>query len=343
MLASDAPVQCPITSREERQMHKALICAAMATLLAVATSASAQNYPVRPVRLIVPSSPGGTSDFLGRLLAHRLGEALGQQFVVENRPGASSAIGADVVAKSAPDGYTLLISPAALAINPSMYAKLPFDTRRDFAPISLIVETGNVLVVHPSVPARSVEELVALARKRPGSLVAASPGLGGSPHMAAELFKIMAGVDVLIVSYKGSGPGVIALLSGEVSFMFTTPPSAIAFVKAGRLRPLGVTTRARIPALPNVPTLAEAALPGFEATQWFGLLAPAGTPRPIVDRLYQETLRAIRTMEFKERFAVEGLEPVGSKPEEFAAFIDSELDKWAKVIKSAGIKPQGGN
>lgn len=322
-------------------MRETLLIAAAVTLLAVTADGFAQNYPARPVRLVVPSSPGGTSDFLGRLLAQKFGERLGQPVFVENRPGASSAIGADAVAKAAPDGYTLLISPAALAINPSMYAKLPFDAQRDFAPISQIVETGNVLVVHPSVPARGVKEFIVLARKQPGSLTAASPGLGGSPHMAAELFKIMAGVDVLIVSYKGSGPGVIALLSGEVSFMFTTPPSALTHIRSGRLRALGVTTKTRIRALPDVPTLAEAALPGFEATQWFGLLAPAGTSRSIVDRLYQETLHAIGQADAKKRIAVEGLDPVGSKPEEFAAYIRSETSKWARVIKAAGIRPQG--
>jgi tripartite-type tricarboxylate transporter receptor subunit TctC len=317
----------------------ALVSAAIATLFAA--SALGQNYPVRAVKLIVPSSPGGTSDILGRLLAQKLGEALGQQVVVENRPGASSAIGADAVAKSASDGYTLLISPAALAINPHMYARLPFDAQRDLAPVSLVVQTGNLLSVHPSLPARSVKELIALARKNPGKLACASPGLGGSPHMAAELLRIMAGIDFLIVSYKGSGPGTIALLSGEVSFMFSTPPSAMPFVRAGRLRALAVTTRTRMPGLPEVPSLHEAALPGFEATQWFGLLAPAGTPRPVIDRLHQETARAIRTPDMRERFAAEGLEPVGSTPDEFAAYIHAELVKWAKVIKAAGISPLG--
>ena len=302
---------------------------------------AAQQYPARPVRLIVPSSPGGGSDILGRLLAHKLGEGLGQQVVVENRPGASSAIGADAVAKSAPDGYTVLISPAALAINPHMYAKLPFDTRRDLAPVSLIVQTGNLLSAHPSLPVRSVKDLIALARKAPGKLACASPGLGGSPHMAAELFRLTAGIDFLVVPYKGSGPGTIALLSGEVSFMFSTPPSAIPFVKTGRLRALGVTTRTRMPGLPNVPTLAEAGLAGYEAVQWFGLLVPAGTPRPIIERLYRETLNAINTPDMKERLISEGLEPVGSKPDEFAAYIQAELLKWGKVIQAAGIKPQG--
>lgn len=309
----------------------ALLCAGTA----------AQQYPARPVRLIVPSSPGGTSDILGRLLAQKFGEGLGQQVVVENRPGASSAIGAEFVARSAPDGYTLLISPAALAINPHMYAKMPFDTRRDLAPVSLIVQTGNLLSAHPSLPVRSVKDLIALARKAPGKLACASPGLGGSPHMAAELFRLTAGIDFLVVSYKGSGPGTIALLSGEVSFMFSTPPSAIPFVKTGRLRALGVTTRTRMPGLPNVPTLAEAGLAGYEAVQWFGLLVSAGTPRPIIERLYRETLNAINTPDMKERLISEGLEPVGSKPDEFAAYIQAELLKWGKVIRAAGIKPQG--
>jgi tripartite-type tricarboxylate transporter receptor subunit TctC len=316
--------------------------AALAAFLMVAANALAQNYPVRPVKLIVPSSPGGGSDFIGRVLAQKLSDGLRQQVVVENRPGASSVIGADFVAKSAPDGYTVLISPAALAINPHMYATMPFDTRRDLAPVTLVVQTGNLLSAHPSLPVRGVKELIALARKNPGKLACASPGLGGSPHMAAELFKVMAGLDFLIVSYKGSGPGTVALLSGEVSFMFATPPSSLPFVRTGRLRALGVTTRARMPGLPEVPSLDEAGLPGYEATQWFGLLVPAGTPRPIIDRLHEETLKAIRAPDMKERFTAEGLEGVGSRPEDFAAYIHAELEKWAKVIRSAGIKPQGG-
>lgn len=315
---------------------------AIATVLSwlPATDVQAQAYPVRPVRIVVPSSPGGGSDFVGRVMALRLGESLGVQVVVENRPGASSVIGSDVVSKAAPDGYTLLVTPAALAVNPFMFASMPFDAQRDLAAISQLVEAGNVLTAHPSVPAKIIKELVSLAKSRPGLLTIASPGGGGTPHMAAELFRLMAGVDMLIVPYKGSGPGAIALLSGEVSLQFSTPPSTMHHIRSGRVRALGVTGLKRIAAMPDVPTIAEAALPGYEATQWFGLLAPAGTPRPIIERLHVEAVRAVRLQDTRDRFAVEGLEPVGSSPGDFAAYIGSEMVKWGKVIQAAGIKPR---
>lgn len=303
-------------------------------------SAQLQSYPSRPLRIIVPSTPGGGSDFVGRVMALRFGESFGAQVVVENRPGASSVIGADYVAKSAPDGYTLLVTPAALAVNPFMFASVPFDARRDLAPVSQLVESGNVLTAHPSVPARNMRDLIALAKSRRGALTIASPGGGSTPHMAAELFRMMTGADIVIVPYKGSGPGVIALLSGEVSLQFSTPASTMQYIRNGKVRALGVTGLKRISAMPEVPTIAESALPGYEATQWFGLLAPAGTPRPIIDRLYQEALRAIRIQDTRERFAVEALEPVGSAPDEFAAYIAGEMNKWGKVIKAAGIRPQ---
>jgi len=308
--------------------------------LCLASTAAAQSYPARTIRLIAHSSPGGTSDILGRLMAHKLTEALGQQVVVENRAGASGIIGVDVAAKSAPDGYTMLITQTSIAINPSMFAKLPYNALRDFAPITQLVAAPNVLVVHPSVPATSVKGFIALAKAQPGSLINGSPGQGTSPHLSAELFKIMAGIKLDHVQYKGAGQAMLSLLAGEVPVMFTTPPTAMPYLKAGRLRPLGVTTLTRIDALPEVPTIAEAGIPGYESVQWFGMLLPAGTPRPIIDRLHQELTRVLRAPDMKERLNSLGLDAVGSTPEEFAAYIKSETEKWAKVIKTMGIKPE---
>jgi tripartite-type tricarboxylate transporter receptor subunit TctC len=310
----------------------------MAAALSAALPAFAQPYPTRPIRLIVHSSPGGSSDILGRLVAQRLGETLGQQVVVENRAGASGIIGVEVAAKSPPDGYTLLITQTSLAINPSMFAKIPYNAQRDLAPITQIVSGPNVLVVHPSVPARSVKQLVALAKRRPEALVIGSPGQGTSPHLSAELFNILAGVKMEQVQYKGAGQGMIGLLSGEVALMFPTTPTAMPYIKAGRLRALGVTTASRTHALPEVPSIAEAGVPGYESTQWFGILAPAGTPRPIIDRLNQEIGRIMQAL--KDRLANEGMEVVTGTPEQFAAHIRAETEKWAKVIKTMGIRPR---
>jgi len=311
-----------------------------AGLLCFSAFAAAQTYPTRAVRLIAHSAPGGTSDILGRIVAQKLTEALGQQVVVENRAGASGIIGVDVAAKSAPDGYTMLITQTSIAINPSMFAKLPYNALRDFAPITQLVAAPNVLVVHPSVPATSVKGFIALAKAQPGSLINGSPGQGTSPHLSAELFKIMAGIKLDHVQYKGAGQAMLSLLAGEVPVMFTTPPTAMPYLKAGRLRPLGVTTLTRIDALPEVPTIAEAGIPGYESVQWFGMLLPAGTPRPIIDRLHQELTRVLRAPDMKERLNSLGLDAVGSTPEEFAAYIKSETEKWAKVIKTMGIKPE---
>jgi len=292
-----------------------------AGLLCLSATGEAQTYPTRTIRLIAHSSPGGTSDILGRLMAHKLTEQLGQQVVVENRAGASGIIGVDVAAKSAPDGYTMLITQTSIAINPSMFAKLPYNALRDFAPITQLVAAPNVLVVHPSVPATSVKGFIALAKAQPGSLINGSPGQGTSPHLSAELFKIMAGIKLDHVQYKGAGQAMLSLLAGEVPVMFTTPPTAMPYLKAGRLRPLGVTTLTRIDALPEVPTIAEAGIPGYESVQWFGMLLPAGTPRPIIDRLHQELTRVLRAPDMKERLNSLGLDAVGSTPEEFAAYI----------------------
>ena len=317
-----------------------LLTSACGLALALGTTAGAQPYPSRAVRLIAHSSPGGTSDILGRMVAQKLTDAFGQQVVVENRAGASGIIGVEVAAKSAPDGYTLLITQTSIAINPSMFAKLPYNAQRDFAPITQLVVAPNVLVVHPSVPAKSVKEFIALAKARPGSLINGSPGQGTSPHLSAELFRIMSGIRLDHVQYKGAGMAIVSLLAGEIPVMFTTPPTAIPYLKSERLRALGVTTLARIEALPAVPTIAEAGVPGYESVQWFGMLVPAGTPRPVVDRLHQEITRAVRAPDMKERLTSLGLDVVASTPEEFGAYIRSETDKWAKVIKTMGIKPE---
>ena len=312
----------------------------IAILMATAIPAQAQTYPTRAIRLIAHSAPGGTSDILGRLVAQKLTEALGQQVVVENRAGASGIIGVEVAAKSAPDGYTLLITQTSIAINPSMFAKLPYNALRDFAPITQLVVAPNVLVVHPSVPAKSIKEFIALAKRSPGSLINGSPGQGTSPHLSAELFKIMSGAKFEHAQYKGAGMAIVSLLSGEISIMFTTPPTAMPYIKAGRLRPLGVTTTKRAGALPDVPTIAEAGVPGYESVQWFGMLVPASTPRPVVDRLHNEITRAVRAPDMKERLNSLGLDVVASTPEEFGAYMRSETEKWAKVIKTMGIKPE---
>jgi len=310
-------------------------------LLAFCTAgALAQSYPTRAIKLVVPSSPGGGTDIVARILGQKLSEQLGQQFVVENRAGAGTVIGNDAVAKSAPDGYTLLMGLSTLAINPSMYAKLPYDALRDFAPISQSVSACNILILHPSVPAKTVVELIALARAKPGSLTFGSAGMGTNPHLSGELFKSLARIDMVHVPFKGSGQSIISQLAGEIAANFPSVPTAMPYVKVGRLRGIGVTTLKRVEVLPDVPSIAEAGLPGYEATQWFGLLAPAGTPRPIIDRLYQESSRALRSADMKERMTAEGLEVVGSTPEEFASYIRSETEKWTQVIKAAGIKPQ---
>ena len=312
----------------------------LAALLFLAAPAAAQNYPVKTIRLIVHSAPAGTSDILGRLVAQKLTESMGQQVVVENRAGASGIIGVEAAVKSPPDGYTMLITQTSIAINPGMFKKLPYDALRDLAPVTQLVVGPNVLVVHPSVPATSVKGFIALAKAKPGSLVVGSPGSGTSPHLSAELFKAMAQVDMIQVQYKGAGQAIISLLAGEIGVMFTTTPTSIQYIKAGRLRPLGVTTTKRIPALPEVPAIAEAGVPGYESVQWFGILVPAGTPRPIIDRLHQEITRAIRAPEMKDKLASEGLDVIAGTPAEFGALIKSETEKWAKVIKSMGIKAE---
>ena len=312
-----------------------------ATLGIAATCATAQlNYPARAIRLVVPSSPGGGTDITARILAPKLTEYLGQQVIVENRPGAGTMIGGEAVARAAPDGYTLLMGISTLAINPAIYRKVPYDATRDFAPISQAVALSNVLVIHPSLPPRTLKDFIAFARARPGQLNFASAGVGTSPHLSMELFLVMTGLKIVHVPYKGSGPGVIDLVAGHVPMMMPNMLSAQPHIKANRLRALGVTGTKRASGAEDIPTIAEAGVPGYEAVQWYGVLAPAATPRDIVNKLHGLVARALQSADVRQRLQVDGADPVGSSPEEFAAFIRAETAKWAKVVKAAGIRQE---
>ena len=314
------------------------LCIAIA-LAGVTAAAQAQNYPTRAVRLVVPSSPGGGTDISARLLAPQLTQFLGQQVVVENRPGAGTMIGGEAVARAAPDGYTLLMGISTLAINPAMYKKVPYDALKDFAPVSQAVALSNVLVIHPSLPPRNLKEFNAFTKARPGELNFASAGKGTSPHLSMELFLVMANLKMLHVPYKGSGPGVIDLVAGHVPVMMPNMLSAKPHILAGRLRAMGVTGAKRAPGADDIPTIAEAGVPGYEAVQWYGVLAPAGTPKAIIDKLHTGVVRAVQNPELRKRLMNDGALPVGSSPAEFAAYIRAETGKWAKVIKAAGINP----
>ncbi len=305
------------------------------------TAAAAQSvYPARPVRFIVPSAAGGGTDIIARAISLKLSESLGQQFVVDNRPGAGQMIGIELAARSPADGYTILMAASTLAINPIMYKQVSYDPVRDFAPITQAATLPNVLVVHPSLPVKSVSELIAYAKERPGRLNFASAGIGTSPQMSIELLKSMAGIDMVHIPYKGTAPGVVDVLAGQVLVMAPNVLTALPYIKSGRLRALAVTSRKRSEALPDVPTVAEAGLPGYDSTQWYGVLAPAGTARDIVARLHDAIVHALRDAEVGKRLAADGAEAVGSRPEEFAAFIRSESEKWAKVASAAGIKAE---
>ena len=316
-----------------------LVAGAIGTLVYSPAYAQAP-YPAKPVRLVVPSAPGGGTDITARVMAPKLGEYLGQQVVVENRAGAGTMIGGELVARAAPDGYTLLMGISTLAINPAMYKKVPYDALKDFAPISQAVSLPNILVVHPSLPAKTVKELIAFNRARPGQIQFASAGVGTNPHLAAELFLSMAGLKMLHIPYKGSGAGIIDVIAGHVPVMTPSILTGLPHAKAGRLRALGVTSAKRAGGAPDIPTIAEAGVPGYEAVQWFGILAPAGTPRAIVDRVHRDAVRVLQNPETKERLVADGADPVGSTPEQFAAFIRAETAKWANVVKAIGIQPE---
>lgn len=320
------------------KINKLLISA---VLLSVSALAHAQaNYPTRAVRVIVPSSPGGGTDISARILAPQLTQFLGQQVIVENRPGAGTMIGGEAVARAAPDGYTLLMGISTLAINPAMYKKVPYDALKDFAPISQAVSLSNVLVVHPSLPVRNLKEFIALVKPRPGQVNFASAGVGTSPHLSMELFLVMAKLKMLHVPYKGSGPGVTDLVAGHVPAMMPNMLSAQPHIKSGRLRALGVTGSKRAPGADDIPTIAEAGVPGYEAVQWYGLLAPVATPRDIITKLHAGVVRALQNPDVRQRLLNDGAEPVGNSPEEFANYLRGETTKWAKVVQAAGIKPE---
>jgi len=319
-------------------IRRALLAAALAVC---AAGALAQPYPSKPIRLIVPFTPGGSTDILARAIGQKLAEALAQQVIIENRPGAGGAIGAEAAARAAPDGYTLLMGHiGTLAVNPSLYPKLGYDPVKSFAPVALVAKVTNVLVVNPAVPAQTVQELVKLAHAEPGRLRYGSGGNGSAAHLATEYFKLRTRTDIVHVPYKGTGPAVTDLLGGQIELMMTGAPAVMSHVKAGKMRALAISSAQRIESLPELPTIAEAGVPGFEAIQWYGVVAPAGTPEAVIARLNAEINRALATPELKARLVAEGAEAAPTTPQAFGAFIAAEIERWRPVIQKAGLKAE---
>ena len=306
------------------------------TTLAIGSHAIAQSYPTRPIRVVVPFPPGGGADVLVRPLAPKLAEIIGQQIVVDNRPGANANIGAEHVARAAADGYTLFFANSSLTISMSLYSKLPFNAVKDFTPISLVSVSPSVLVLHPSIPAKSVKELIALAKARPGKLNYGSAGIGNTMHLSGALFSTMAGVTMVHVPFKGAGPAIIDLIGGQLELVFVNIPPVIAHVRAGKLKAIGVTTKQRASVLPDVPTISESGLTGYEITTWFGFLGPAGLPKEVVARLNGAIVSAMGARDLRERFIELGSEPGTSSAEQFGAFIRNDITSWAKVVKISG-------
>ena len=313
-----------------------------ASFLASAMSAALaqQGYPTRPIRIIVPTSPPGGADVVARSIAPGLSERLGQQVIVDNRAGASTMLGGELAAKAPPDGYTLVMGISTLAINPATFKHVPYDALRDFVPITHAAIQPLLLVAHPSMPVKTVKELVALAKARPGDVIYSSPGFGTNPQMGMELFLFMSGTRMLHVPYRGGGESIFAVVSGHVAVTVASMLGTMPQVRSGRLRALGVTSAKRVPAVPEIPTIAEAGVPGYESLQWYGLLAPAGTAKEIIARLHKEAVAVLRIPEILARLANDGAEVIASTPEEFGAYIRAETEKWAKVTKAAGIKPE---
>ncbi len=321
-------------------MSKFILALLIGWIAAFTGTTYAQTYPSRPIKIVVPYPPGGFNDTLGRTLAAKFTEAWGQPAVVENKPGANTVIGVDFVAKSPPDGYTLLVVAFPFAVTPSLIRNMPYDTVRDFAPIALAAQSPNLLVVNPTLPVKSVGELIAAAKAKPEGLSYASTGNGSSNHISMELFKSLAGVKIVHIPYKGSAPAVTDLLGGQVHLMFDNVPNVLPHVKSGRLLALAQTGSKRSALVADIPTVAEAGVPGYEVIVWFGLVAPAGTPREVVQKLNAEVLRILAMPDVRERFLAQGVEPVGSTPEQFGDHIRVQMAKWAKVVADAGVKAE---
>lgn len=307
-------------------------------LMCAAASTGAQAYPSRPIRFIVPFPPGGGNDIVGRIVAQRLNEAFGLPVVVDNRGGAGGTIGTDITSKAPPDGHTMLVNNISLAVNATLFSRLPYDTVRDLAPVTLVGRQPNLLVVNPAVPAGSVRDLLALARAKPGQIVYGSGGIGTASHLSTELLKLMTRTDMVHVPYKGLGPALTDLMGGRVQLIISTMASALPQVRSGKLKPLAVTTAQRSAFFPELPTMAEAGVPGYEFSTWYGLLVPAGTPRAIIEKLNAETGKILRSPALKDQFAAQGLDPTPSSPAEFGAYLKSEVEKWGKVVKASGAR-----
>ncbi len=327
----------------ELELKKRLLtaaCCALAAAPAAPAWAQSENYPARPVRMVSPFPPGGSVDLVARLVASKLSENLGQQVVVENRSGASGNIGTEAVARAAPDGYTLLVNTIPFVANAFLYSRLPYDPLNDFAPVMLVSSSVTLLAVHPSLPVRSVGELLALARSRPGELNYASAGPATNPHIAGELFNLLGKVNIVVVHFKGGGPGLVATISGEVGIAFTNFAETSGFVKAGRLRALGVSGPKRVAAMPEIPTIAEAGVPGYEFSTWHGILAPKGTPRAVIALLNERLKKTMAAPDQMKRFEERGLDVIASSPEEFSTHLQREFKKWGRVIKERGMRAE---
>ena len=329
-------------ARTMQRLHAVLtgLPLVVAVLVSVDAHAQAAAYPTRAVRIVVPYPPGGGTDVIARVIAQKMGEAFGQTVVVDNRPGANGIIGSDLVAKARPDGYTLLVTIATHAINPSLYAKMPFDSAKDLVPVTLLADYPYVIVVHPSLPARNIREFIALAKGRPGELAYASSGNGSGPHLGMEVLMRAAKIDLVHVPYRGAGPATVDLVSGQVQAMLHNFLAGLPMMRAGKLRPIAVTSAKRSAVLPDIATVAESGLPDYVLTNWYGMLATAGTPAPILARVQETAAAAVRSKEVSERLASEGSIPIGSSPAAFAELLREETRKWADVIQRAGIRPE---